>query len=129
MTYGYRIFPAKLVKKIKWQELKHPFLLETILKPLLMKVNIIEIPSKWVSRLEGTSQNSFIENLEISKESLKYIENQSIYYLKEAAEKGFIEAYINLGWAYSNDMFELQDLKKSAEYFNNNLFNELEFFF
>ena len=37
MTYGFRIFPSDLVKEIKWQELKHPFLLETILKPLLKK--------------------------------------------------------------------------------------------
>ena len=63
-------------------------------------------------------------NLEISKESLKYIKNQSIYYLNEAAERGFIDAYINLGWIYSNDKFELQDLKKSAEYFK--LYNNLK---
>ena len=30
MTYGFRIFPSNLIKEIKWQELKHPFLLETI---------------------------------------------------------------------------------------------------
>ena len=70
MTYGFRIFPSNLIKEIKWQELKHPFLLETILKPLLMKVNIIEIPSKWASRLEGTSQNSFIENFRYIKTAL-----------------------------------------------------------
>ena len=70
MTYGYRIFPAKLVKKIKWQELKHPFLLETILKPLLMKINIIEIPSKWEARKEGISQNSFIENFKYIKTAI-----------------------------------------------------------
>ena len=70
MTYGYRIFPAKLVKKIKWQELKHPFLLETILKPLLMNVNIIEIPSKWEARLEGSSQNSFLENFKYIKTAI-----------------------------------------------------------
>ena len=64
------------------------------------------------------------DNLEISKESLKYIKNQSIYYLNEAAERGFIDAYINLGWIYSNDKFELQDLKKSAEYFK--LYNNLK---
>ena len=58
------------------------------------------------------------DKVEISKESLKYIERQAIYYLKEAAERGFIDAYINLGWLYSNNNFELQDLKKSAEYFN-----------
>ncbi len=70
MTYGYRIFPSNLVKDINWQELKHPFLLETILKPLLMKVNIIEIPSKWEARLEGKSQNSFIENFRYIKTAL-----------------------------------------------------------
>ena len=64
------------------------------------------------------------DNLEISKESLKYIKNQSIYYLNEAAERGFIDAYINLGWIYSNDKFELQDLKKSAEFFK--LYNNLK---
>ena len=35
-----------------------------------MKVNIIEIPSKWSARLEGTSQNSFIENFRYIKTAL-----------------------------------------------------------
>tara|TARA_B100000963_G_C22611525_1_gene665110 strand:+ start:499 stop:1218 length:720 start_codon:yes stop_codon:yes gene_type:complete len=70
MTYGYRIFPSKLVKEIKWKELKHPFLLETILKPLLMKINVIEIPSKWVARSEGNSQNTFIGNFRYIKTAL-----------------------------------------------------------
>ena len=61
--------------------------------------------------------NNF-DNLEISKENFKYIKNQSINYLKEAGRRGFIEAYINLGWIHSNDKFELQDFTKSAEYFN-----------
>ena len=61
--------------------------------------------------------NNF-DNLEISKENFKYIKNQSINYLKESAKRGFLEAYINLGWIYSNDKFELQDFIKSAEYFN-----------
>ena len=56
--------------------------------------------------------NSF-DNLEISKESLKYINSQSIDYLKEAAKRGLLEAYVNLGWIYSNDKFELQDLAKA----------------
>ena len=64
------------------------------------------------------------DNLEISKESLKYIKNQSIYYLNKAAESGYVDAYINLGWIYSNDKFEFQDLKKSAEYFK--LYNNLK---
>ena len=61
--------------------------------------------------------NNF-DNLETSKESLKYIKSQSIFYLKEAAKRGYIQAYINLGWIYSNIKFEMQDFTKSAEYFN-----------
>ena len=89
----------------------------------LEKENIIATPRCLNYLGLGILLNN-LDNLEISKESLKYIENQSIYYLKEAAEKGFIEAYINLGWIYSNDKFELQDLKKSAEYFK--LYNNLK---
>ena len=59
-----------------------------------------------------------LNNSEISKQSLKYIVNQSIFYLKEATKKGFIDAYVNLAWIYSNDNLELQDLAKSAEYFD-----------
>lgn len=61
---------------------------------------------------------SNFDNLETSKESLKYIKSQSIFYLKEAAKRGYIQAYINLGWIHSNDKFEMQDFTKSAEYFN-----------
>lgn len=59
MTYGFRIFPTKLMKKIDWEELKHPFFLETALKPVRLGVKIHEIPTKWIARDEGESQNSF----------------------------------------------------------------------
>lgn len=62
LTYAFRIFPTKLVKKINWEELKHPFFLETALKPLRLKVKFTEIPANWVARTEGESQNSFWEN-------------------------------------------------------------------
>src|SRR5262249_11955120 len=38
MTYGYRIFPTRLVKSIVWEELRHPFLFETLIKPLRLGV-------------------------------------------------------------------------------------------
>ena len=62
LTYGYRLFPSHIIKKIEWEELKHPFLLETILKPLKLNITIVEIPSIWKARSEGTSQNDFITN-------------------------------------------------------------------
>ena len=62
MTFGYRIFPTQLVQSIRWEELKHPFLFETLIKPLRLGVPIVQIPSKWSTRSEGESQNTFMRN-------------------------------------------------------------------
>ncbi|MGQ9806140.1 MAG: glycosyltransferase family 2 protein [Chlorobiales bacterium] len=62
MTYAYRIFPTKLIQSIEWEELKHPFLLETIIKPLRLGVKVKEIPAVWKARTEGESQNTFFGN-------------------------------------------------------------------
>jgi len=62
MTYAYRIFPTPLVRSIRWEELKHPFLFETLVKPLKLGVQVIEVPSAWRARTEGQSQNTFLTN-------------------------------------------------------------------
>ncbi len=62
MTYGFRIFPTKLIQSIRWEELRHPFLFETVLKPLRLGVKVIEIPTRWEARKEGESQNPFHVN-------------------------------------------------------------------
>ncbi len=67
LTYAYRIFPCDVMKSIKWQELKHPFFLETALKPLRLGVKFIEIPARWEARTEGVSQNSFMANFKYFK--------------------------------------------------------------
>ncbi len=67
ITYAYRIFPTRLMKRIKWEELKHPFFMETALKPLRLGVKFIEIPAIWVARSEGESQNSFFANFKYFK--------------------------------------------------------------
>jgi len=56
------LFPAKIVKNILWEETRHPFLFETLIKPLRMGVDVIEIPATWMGRLEGESQNNFFRN-------------------------------------------------------------------
>jgi Glycosyl transferase family 2 len=71
MTYGYRIFPTSLVKSINWEELRHPFLFETILKPLRLGVQVKEIPGVWSARKEGESQNTFLRNFEYFPIGLK----------------------------------------------------------
>lgn len=62
MTFGYRIFKSELVKQIAWVELRHPFMLETLVKPLRLGASIAEIPTTWTARIEGESHNSFWRN-------------------------------------------------------------------
>jgi hypothetical protein len=62
LTFAYRIFPTELVRSIRWEELKHPFLFETIIKPLRLGVEVVEVPSTWRARSEGVSHNSFLTN-------------------------------------------------------------------
>jgi hypothetical protein len=64
LTFAYRIFPTKLVRAIRWEDLRHSFLFETIVKPLRLGVEVIEVPSNWHARVEGESQNPFFRNFE-----------------------------------------------------------------
>lgn len=58
MTYGYRIFPTALIQAIDWQELKHPFLFETLVIPLRLGVKVHEIPTKWKVGIDDALQPS-----------------------------------------------------------------------
>lgn len=60
MTYGFRLYPLELINSINWEETKHPFFLETSLKPLKLGVNFIEVPAVWNVRTKGTSEISFL---------------------------------------------------------------------
>ncbi len=71
MTFGYRILPTYLVKSIQWEELRHPFVLETIVKPLRLGVPAIEVPTSWEARVEGESVNPFMRNFEYFRPGLK----------------------------------------------------------
>jgi glycosyltransferase involved in cell wall biosynthesis len=71
MTYAYRIFPVDLVRSVNWEETKHPFFLETALKPLRLGVKFIEVPARWAARTEGDSQNSFLKNFAYVKTEFK----------------------------------------------------------
>ncbi|MGA2618229.1 MAG: glycosyltransferase family 2 protein [Thermoguttaceae bacterium] len=71
MTYAYRIYPTKLVQSIRWEELRHPFLFEALVKPLRLGVPVTEIPSIWKARTEGQSQNTFFRNFVYFRTGLK----------------------------------------------------------
>jgi glycosyltransferase involved in cell wall biosynthesis len=62
LTYGFRVFKIEWLKKIRWEELRHPLLLETMLKPLRLGARVKEIPTTWKARVEGESHNPFWRN-------------------------------------------------------------------
>ena len=71
MTYGFRIFPTKLMQRINWEETRHPFFIETALKPARLGVKLYEVPTKWVAREEGESQNTFFQTFAYLRPALK----------------------------------------------------------
>ena len=62
LTFAYRLYRREILAGINWQELKHPFLLECLLKPLRSGARVTEIPCFWTARAEGASANSFVES-------------------------------------------------------------------
>jgi glycosyltransferase involved in cell wall biosynthesis len=62
LTFGYRIWRTELLRGHAWEELRHPFLLECLLRPLLRGATSTEIPVRWTARKEGESHNPFWRN-------------------------------------------------------------------
>lgn len=62
-TYGFRLYPKDLLLSINWEESKHPFFLETCLKPLRLGVDFVAVPAVWRVRTEGTSEITFFRYL------------------------------------------------------------------
>lgn len=62
LTFGYRIWRTELLRGHAWEELRHPFLLECLLRPLLHGATATEIPVRWEARKEGESHNPFWRN-------------------------------------------------------------------
>lgn len=56
LSYAYRLVRTSILHSIKWEGINHEIFLETLLKPLLLKCKIVEIPVRWKARTEGVSQ-------------------------------------------------------------------------
>ncbi len=62
LTFGYRIWKTETLRGHDWKELRHPFLLECLLRPLQRGASSTEIPVFWKARVEGESHNPFWRN-------------------------------------------------------------------
>jgi glycosyltransferase involved in cell wall biosynthesis len=71
MTFGYRIYPTRVIQSIAWEELRHPFLLECLVKPLRLGTPVLEVTSVWTARIEGESQNTFFRNFVYFRTGIK----------------------------------------------------------
>ena len=71
LTFAYRLYRKSLLEGMRWEELKHPFLLECLLKPLRCGARVAEIPCTWRARTEGTSASLFIETFAYLRIALK----------------------------------------------------------
>ena len=67
-TFAYRVYPSKVLKGYKINELRHGFALEMLLIPIKKGYNVVTIPAKWKKRTEGNSSitlQSYISYLKV----------------------------------------------------------------
>ena len=69
LTYGYRAFRIEVVKSIRWEESRHPFFFETMLKPLRLGYKIAEVDAPWEMFMTRKSSTGRAK----SKDLLAYI--------------------------------------------------------
>ncbi len=58
LTFGFRLYPTNILKNIKWEVDNFGFLFESIIKPIHLGFETLEIATKWKKRKEGVSSNS-----------------------------------------------------------------------
>ncbi len=71
LTFAYRLYRKFVLEDIEWEELRHPFLLECLVRPLRCGAKATEIPCKWQTRTEGKSANTFWATFEYLRIAFK----------------------------------------------------------
>jgi hypothetical protein len=62
LTYGFKVLPASAAKSIGWTGTLHEIFIETTVRPLKLGYRIEQVPTVWIGRREGRSQNTFTRN-------------------------------------------------------------------
>jgi len=71
LTFGYRLYRRSVIEGIVWEELRHPFLLECLLKPLRCGARVTEVPCPWRPREEGESANTLLRTFQYVRTAVK----------------------------------------------------------
>ncbi len=62
LTYGFKILKKEIADKIDWEGTLHEIYIETTIKPLKFGCKAEQVPTIWIGRKEGESQNTFLRN-------------------------------------------------------------------
>lgn len=73
LTYGYKILSRQICNDIRWEGTFHEIYIETTVKPLAKHYYLEQIPTIWIGRVEGKSNNSFIKNFRYVRMALKVL--------------------------------------------------------
>jgi glycosyltransferase involved in cell wall biosynthesis len=71
LTFGYRLYRRSILEGIVWEELRHPFLLECLLKPLRRGARVTEVACPWHPRVEGDSANTLLRTFHYLRTAIK----------------------------------------------------------
>ncbi len=71
LTFGYRLYRKAILDGIVWEELRHPFLLECLLKPLRRGARVTEVACRWHPRVEGDSANTLLRMFHYLRTAVK----------------------------------------------------------
>jgi glycosyltransferase involved in cell wall biosynthesis len=70
LTYGFKTLSMEVARAILWEGIFHEIYIETTVRPLRRGYRLEQVPTIWVGRREGQSQNSFIKNLRYVRTAL-----------------------------------------------------------
>jgi len=87
LTYGCKVLKRDLVKKIDWESTLHEIFIETTIKPLKIGCKADQVPTVWIARTEGESNNTFLRNFRYVGLALKVWIKKKGYCLKEGSLK------------------------------------------
>lgn len=63
LTYGFKLFNARLLREVRWWGTLHEIAMETTLKPLKLGYRVCEVPTVWRRRAEGVSKSGVWKRL------------------------------------------------------------------
>ena len=76
LTFCFKIGTRELFESIAWTGTGHDLAMETTVRPIALGRRVIQIPTVWVARSEGTSNQPFLRNFRHAKLAVEILLTQ-----------------------------------------------------